>query len=257
MRVMRYLKRILFATAALLLPCAAADTYACQCREPEPPCSAYRDADAVFIGAVSEIVRAEMDQIETISFNVERGFHGVDGGKATLVDHLTSCSYNFKEGLTYLVYAYRDSTTGKLSTYACSRTRTISAASADLSYIAAAAKSPNATLITGILADRAKTLNRVTVTAERLRKKYRSSSDQNGWFKLAVAEPGEYKVRIFLPPDVGVGGAHFLLDKISGTMKTKNHYIVEYLVQVRPGGCTFIDMPLMIFHYSGKVGKGL
>ena len=249
---MKYLQRVLLATAILLLPGAAADTYACQCRGPEPPCSAYRDADAVFIGAVSEIVRAEMDQVETISFNVERGFHGVDGGNATLVDHLTSCSYSFKEGLTYLVYAYRDSTTGKLSTYACSRTRHISSAAADLSYIAAAATSPDATVITGILADGAKTLNKVRITAERSRKKYRSSSDQNGWFKLAVAEPGEYKVRIFLPLDIGLAGAIDLLDKISGTMRTKHHYVVEYSVQVRAGGCTFIDLPLMIPYYRAK-----
>jgi hypothetical protein len=36
------------------------------------------------------------------------------------------------------------------------------------------------------------------------------------------------------------------MEKISGVSRTKRHYVVKYAVEVKAGGCTFIDVPLMI-----------
>jgi hypothetical protein len=38
------------------------------------------------------------------------------------------------------------------------------------------------------------------VTAEGGGRRYRSASDKEGWFELAVPKPGRYTVLIFLPP---------------------------------------------------------
>jgi hypothetical protein len=87
----------------------------------------------------------------------------------------------------------------------------------------------------------------VKVLAEGMGKRYRSVSDEDRWFNYAVAKSGVYKVRMFLPHNIGVAGTSELLDKISDVVKTKRHYIVEYRGEVKASGCTFIDVPLFIF----------
>lgn len=248
------LRHVVIAGAALLLPCAVADVRACQCRERQPPCAQYVEADAVFAGLVADIATPEAagpdgddNGFQKISFKVERAFRGVEGGRAELINRGTSCDYTFEVGTRYLVYAYRNPATGKLGTGYCSRTAELSKAAVDLDYLDRLAALAPEKLITGVLADGQKRLGGVRVTAESGGRLYRSTSNQAGWFKLSVSKPGEYRVRIFLPKNVGVGGTLELLDKISGVVKTSRHYVVEYVVAVRAGGCAFIDVPLFIF----------
>jgi hypothetical protein len=258
------LRQVYLAAVILLLPCVAANVYACQCREHQPPCAQYREADAVFVGSVTNIVSADDPQsmakaadeykigFEKVSFKLERVFRGVEGGSVEMIDWMTSCRYGFRAGGRYLVYAYFDPATKTLSTHTCSRTSEVSKAAADLDYIAKLATVAPATAITGVLADGDKRLSNVRVTAESEGKLYRSVSDQTGWFNLSVPAPGKYKLRIFLPLNVGVAGPSDLLDKISGVVKTKRHYVVEYEVEVQSGGCTFVDVPLFIFAHGAR-----
>lgn len=248
------LRHIILLVVILLLPCVAANVRACQCRERQPPCSQYREADAVFVGLVTNIVPPDAPQsvaegiaYEKIRFNLERAFRGVEGSSVELINWRTSCDYEFKAGRKYLVYAYRNPATKNLSTHSCSRTAELSDAAVDLKYINKLAAAAPEKLITGVLADGQKTLSNIKVTAQNEGKLYRSVSNWAGWFNLAVSKPGKYKVRIFLPHNIGVAGTSDLLDKIGGVVKTKRHYIVEYEVEVQAGGCTFIDVPLFIF----------
>lgn len=253
------LRQVYLAAAILLLPCVAVNVYACQCRERQPPCAQYREADAVFVGSVTNIVSADDPQsmakaadeyrigFEKVSFRLEHAFRGVEGGSVEMIDWMTSCRYGFKAGGRYLVYAYLDPKTKTLSTNACSRTSEVSKAVEDLDYIAKLATAAPATAIAGVLADGEKRLSNVRVTAEGGGRFYRSVSDRAGWFNLAVPKQGKYKLRIFLPHNVGVAGPSDLLDKISGVVKTKRYYVVEYEVEVQAGGCTFVDVPLFIF----------
>ena len=248
------LRHVLLTALVLLLPCAVPGARACQCRERQPPCAQYWEADAVFIGSVTTIAlpdvagRADEGAVrERVSFDVERALRGVEGREVEIVNRGTSCDFGFKPGVKYLVYAYRNPTDGGLSTYYCSRTAELSKAAADLSYINKLAASASETVITGLLADRQKTLSNVRVTAESGGRLYRSASNTAGWFTLSVPKTGMYRVRIFLPHNVGVAGTSDLMDKISGVVKTRRHYVVEYQVEVKAGGCTFIDVPLLIF----------
>jgi hypothetical protein len=247
------LRQVIFAGVLLLLPCSAARVLACQCRERQPPCSQYAEADAVFVGAVTDVTPVDYDLIATpgsnvrrVGFKVERAFRGVGGARAELIEWGTSCDFGFEDGKTYLVYAYRSPEKGTLSTGYCTRTAELSKASADLAYLDGLASAAPETLITGLLADYGKRLAGVRVTAEGGGGLYRSASDKSGWFKLAVPQPGRYKVRIFLPPDVGVGGTTDLVDKVGGTLRTRRHYVVFYDVEVRGGECSFLDVPLII-----------
>ena len=252
------LRRIFLAASILLFPCVAANVYACQCRERQPPCAQYWEADAVFIGSVTDIVPADDPQsidkaaeyeigYKKVNFSVGRAYRGIEGKRVELIDSMTSCRYVFEVGSRYLVYAYYDSSTKTFSTHTCSRTSKLSEAAADLDYIGKLANISSEKFITGILADGQNRLRGVKVVAERERRVYRSTSDRGGWFRLAVPEPGKYLVRIFLPHNVGVAGASDLLDRISNVEKTNKHYVVLYEVEVKSSGCTFIDVPLFIF----------
>ena len=248
------LRLFIFAAALLLLPCLAARALACQCRELQPPCSQYAEADAVFVGSVTDVTPVDYDLIATaeslikrVGFKVERAFRGVEGARAELIVWGTSCDFGFADGKTYLVYASRSPEKGTLSTGYCTRTAELSKAAADLAYLNGLASAAPQTLITGLLADHGKRLAGVRVTAEGGGGLYRSASDESGWFELAVPQPGRYKVRIFLPPEVAVAGTGDLLDKIAGTLRTRRHYVVMYDVEVRGGACAFLDVPLYIF----------
>ncbi|HJQ30821.1 MAG TPA: hypothetical protein VJ866_01505 [Pyrinomonadaceae bacterium] len=246
-------RQVIFAGTLLLLPCFAARALACQCRERQPPCSQYAEADAVFVGSVTDStpVDENLSPLEgsshrKIGFSVERAFHGVEGARAELIEWGTSCDFGFADGKTYLVYAYRSRGEEVLSTSYCSRTRELSEASADLTYLDGLKSAAPQTLITGLLADRERRLKGVRVTAEGGGGLYRSASDREGWFRLAVPKPGRYTVRIFLPPDVAVAGPSDLLDRVASTMRTRRHYVVLYDVEVRAGGCSFLDVPLFL-----------
>lgn len=248
------LRHIIFAGVLLLLPCLADSALACQCRERQPPCSQYAEADAVFVGSVADVTPVDYDLIVTaesnlkrVGFKVERAFRGVEGARAELIQWGTSCDVSFAERETYLVYAYRSPEKGTLSTYYCSRTAKLSKASADLAYLDGLKSAAPETLITGLLADYGKRLRGVRVTAESEGRVYRSASDREGRFKVAVPKAGKYKVRIFLPLDVSLTGTVDLLEKIGGTRRTRRHYVVFYDVEVRDGGCAYIDVPMYIF----------
>lgn len=237
--------------AIVLLLGATKESHACQCREPQPPCAEYHDANAVFIGSVVKMVpvsRAEGEPpLSTqVRFKVDRAFTGVKDPDAELINWGSSCDYSFKEGHVYLVYAFRNPKTGSLSTHVCSRTRELSEAKDDLTYIAKAADGAPEKLIVGVLGDGQKKLAKVNVTAKGNGKLYRSLSDSRGWFKLTVSDPGRYELRLFLPLDVDVAGTSDLMDKINAVSRTKRHHVVKYVVEVKTVGCTFIDVPLMI-----------
>ena len=232
----------------VLFPSVAAISYACQCREPQPPCAQYREADAVFIGSVAEIVRAEKPPWfagEKIRFNVERAFKGVEGRSAQITNGGTSCDYEFREGHNYLVYAYRNTQSGTLITGYCTRTRELAEAAEDIKYIDEG-QSSRATVITGILADGQKRLRNVNVIAKLGARVYRAATNDDGWFKLNVSRPDKYVVQIYLPLSTSVVGTGDLMAKISGYHTTRHHHIVEYAVEVKNGECSFIDVPLFI-----------
>jgi hypothetical protein len=195
-------RRLLFAAGIVLFPLLAADVYGCQCRERQPPCAQYSSADAVFVGSVIDIRPAAEKARQIISFTVERGLVGVNGNAAELIDYMTSCDYTFEEGKKYLVYAYRNrkSPGNELYTHYCTRTTELSKAADDLAYIKTLPDKGQQLQILGVLADGDKKLRKVRVSASSAGRYYRSLSDNEGWFRFILPRPGQYRVRILLPP---------------------------------------------------------
>jgi len=98
---------------------------ACDCPRPGSPREELRRKDAVFSGEVSEINR-ESGKIE---FKVERFWKGPRAKKISIKYEISTCTFVFYVGKSYLVYAYGE---GVLETDTCTRTRDLDKASDDL-----------------------------------------------------------------------------------------------------------------------------
>src|SRR5262249_1787677 len=70
-----------------------------------------------------------------------RGVSGITAEVRTAMGE-SACGYGFHRGQYYLVYAYRDPQTGRLSVSSCSRTRLLSNAAEDLAYFRAVPQEP-------------------------------------------------------------------------------------------------------------------
>jgi hypothetical protein len=131
--------RTLVIIAAVTLG-AEGETFACSCAT-RPACQATWTADAVFTGTVVSIEQLDRDssgeplQSTRVTFNVDRGFvNSMAGRSEVLTESFSTCSYSFKAGGKYLVYASKTGASG-LSTTICSRTRPIAGAEEDLRYL--------------------------------------------------------------------------------------------------------------------------
>ena len=118
---------------------------ACTCVPTKGPTEGLELAAAVFSGKVVEIRRHKRSEdifarVEVV-LRVERVWKGVEGTTVNVftASHSATCGYGFKEGRTYLVYAYKNAV-GRLSTDICSRTRRLKDAGEDLKELGAGRK---------------------------------------------------------------------------------------------------------------------
>jgi hypothetical protein len=112
----------------------AADPCSCLARA-AAPCEAYWRADHAFVGRVESIRSVGSSRL--VAFTVLDGIRGV---RSSAVEVATGrpghrCSLSFRRGAEYIVYAMSDPSTGALTTDACSRTRPLDDAGADLEYV--------------------------------------------------------------------------------------------------------------------------
>jgi hypothetical protein len=248
--------QLVFAIAIIIQPWLAPDVYGCQCREREPPCAQYSRADAVFIGSVTSIRTSDANSGKTIHFNIERASRGVSSRTAEIVNHGTSCDYSFTEREKYLVYAYRNSERNELNTNDCTRTTELSNAGTDLTYLKEHSEKGQPLQIIGVLAEDRKRLKRISLVASSGRRTYRTMSDKQGWFKLTLPKPGNYRLRMLLPLYADVLGTLEQLKQISKRVVTKRGIVLEYDVVLEPGKCVFINPPLFIDYTEYEKHRG-
>jgi hypothetical protein len=118
--------------AVLLLTSSPAAQGTCECARAEAPCSAYWTGNVVFVGRVESVRRDAGGR--RVTFSVLERFRGVSSNRVDVLTGASSdrCSLTFKAGREYVVYASRDAR--GVATGACSRTREIEDAAADLAY---------------------------------------------------------------------------------------------------------------------------
>lgn len=203
---------------------------ACSCAGEAPPCEAYWQASAVFVGTVTAVgetprlspeeARRREDAGEFVidrrvfRFSVERPLRGVEG---TAVEVHTGmgggdCGYGFRTGGRYLVYAYRDEKRGTLHTGICSRTRPLGKADADLRYINGLGQGPAAGgTIYGqvfknlrVVREEGDGFEREPLAGAAVEvtgggKKFRAVTDAGGNFSAGGLPAATYKVRLDVP----------------------------------------------------------
>ncbi|MFC1543127.1 FlgD immunoglobulin-like domain containing protein [Candidatus Neomarinimicrobiota bacterium] len=134
--------RYVLLAALLFLTASVDDLSACSCWGPFSPAAEFERVDAVFSGVV-EAVRIE-GFIYEVTIRVIDSWKGITEKRVTVYTTPPSpaCGYHFEQGSSYLVYAYLSEPTwfpyycdGCLVTSICTRTRSMSEASADLLYL--------------------------------------------------------------------------------------------------------------------------
>lgn len=237
-------------TVVVVLPLFPAAVHACQCREREPPCAQYGNADVVFVGSVIQSTVLGFGPQRKIVFSIERAIKGLSGSTAELMNSGTSCNYEFALGKTYLVYAYRNPKRNELYSHYCTRTTELANAKSDFAFFALTAEKSQLPRILGVLADNAKRLRDVSVVASSGGKDYRTTTDNEGWFNLEVPRPSKYRVRISLPLYAAVAGTSAELAQISQYKRLRTRIIIEYEVIVEADKCAFINPPLFIDYFE-------
>ncbi|HZB45241.1 MAG TPA: hypothetical protein VE360_08360, partial [Pyrinomonadaceae bacterium] len=141
----------------LLLPATSA--HACSCMGGSPPCQEFGRAAAVFVGTVTGVTerprvsvaeaRKAADEGDEwaargFRFAVTQSFLGVAGAEVEVWTGWGGgdCGYDFEQGASYLVYAYRLGKSGRLGTGICSRTRPVAGAAEDLEFLRGLAGRP-------------------------------------------------------------------------------------------------------------------
>ncbi|MDQ3668234.1 MAG: carboxypeptidase regulatory-like domain-containing protein [Acidobacteriota bacterium] len=201
------------------LALSAGITLACSCLE-RVPCQAYGEASAVFVGTVIDsriiIVKQGNHEIERLAvrLSVDSPFRGVGGSEVEVTTAMGGggCGFEFVPTQQYLVYASEYE--GKLSTSICARTRSISRAAEDLSYIRGLATAkPGATISGKVVKNRRNENGRyenlpmanIKVTIDGQTKRA-IETDIKGQFRVEDLPAGAYVVKVSVPGQLKVTG---------------------------------------------------
>lgn len=239
-------KLFLVAVFLVVTQALAAEARACSCVEyGTPVCAAYWRADAVFNGVVTDIKKvpdAEQTSppVVLLHFIIEDKFRNVTASELYVETlHGTSCDMKFEKGERWLVYAYRNESTGRLAISPCTRTRQIRGMDDDLSYIRGLSQRPPEQSVHGRLAHfKYEPLAGVKVTVSGGGKSFGTTTDAEGNYSISLPKPGAYTVRAVVP---------FSAEAMSQTAAVKadptdEQTVIEYPVEVPTGQCTYSEL---------------
>jgi Carboxypeptidase regulatory-like domain len=199
--------------------CLGSDVIACSCIANGPPCQAYWQADAVFVGLVKakeikeevsktpsgEEVR-RLDAEVRVTFTITDAFRGVTGKEVDIITNNSgaACGYNFERDRAYIVYAHEyPKGSGKLYASSCSRTQRYSESSPDIAYAKSLAKAPPGAVISGVVTHIGEGAGRysnlplanVPVIVTGKDNQVEATTDEEGRYKTPRLPAGEYTVR--------------------------------------------------------------
>lgn len=195
---------------AILVPTRTAT--ACSCAMP-PACSAFYNADAVFIGQ-AEVVKTGA-RSQRARFRVEESFRGAasKGGTIEIVGKGIggSCAYEFVDGSRYLVYATKQPD-GTWGAFLCGRTMVVDTkAEADVELARWIARNPSGSgRVAGsasIAERRARGANvsiaplaKTSITIRSDTQSFTTETDSRGSFEFKDVPPDRYTLTVRLSP---------------------------------------------------------
>jgi len=213
---------------------------ACDCLYAGTPCKAFANTPTIFVGRVTKIssinLKTPFGDDRIVSFEIERSYRGVTTKTAEVQWGWNSdCGYRFQEGMRYLAYAYPDSSTGKLSTSICTRTRPIAEASEDLEYLSKKDDPSHGAGIEGTIEEPDPKsrigvvgfMEGIPVWVDGPSGRQRTISQKDGRFQLWGLSPGSYRVSPALPKS-------FLQDKQTVKVEPNSCTELRFLATPRP-----------------------
>ncbi|HEY0174657.1 MAG TPA: carboxypeptidase regulatory-like domain-containing protein [Pyrinomonadaceae bacterium] len=219
-------RRALLLTLASLLVTlvSAARAEACTCMTPGPPCQAFGEASAVFVGTATDVRRpraaksVEAARAEpswwpvVVKFSVLQPFSGVEGAEVEVSTGQGGgdCGYQFRRGESYLVYAYGGRDGKPLTASICSRTQPLSQAAEDLEFLRGlGARGPGVSIDITVTRSRqdvksgdVKVLGGLAdalLTVEGAGESREVRADSEGRARLTGLKPGTYKIKLATP----------------------------------------------------------
>lgn len=197
---------------------------ACDCPLAGPPCESFWNTDVVFSGQVTEIKETPVKPVaqnddpfsyqrrtRTIRFAVNESFRGIEEKSVELKTGMGGgdCGFDFENGQSYLVYAYRNKETGVLGTGICTRTRVLSKATEDLEYFRGLKDAKSGGTVYGTVEQRHicksgecrpnAPLPNILLTLTGNGNKYETTTDEKGEYRLSNLTAGEYALRLNIP----------------------------------------------------------
>ena len=224
----------------------SSNALACSCHfGGSAPCQEFWRVDAVFAGTVVGSSQIYVDEggykhdMRLLRLTVDQPIRGMQAAEVEVLTGLGGgdCGYGFKMGQRYLVYAYREEKSKRLSTSICTRTRLLSEAEDDFAFIKALPTSSAQGLVFGMVGKRNHHWKEgdqwylpvadAELEIEGEDAKYHAQSDAKGNFRVENVLPGKYTVKLKLPP----GLIRNSLQKDAGAT------VVENEVEVAARGC--------------------
>lgn len=267
--------RILF-LAVLMLVLYADRANACSCARRMPPCEAYKETPAIFIALVTDIDPSSKNtnELPYAHLSIEQAYKGINEAKIKMWQGSGGgdCSFVFKKGERYLIYAWYSDETKQFHTNICTRSRPLAYAAEDLDYLRGLPRSNQGTRLSGTVVKYdyeeigspsiPELISGIKVIAERENgQHFEAITNNEGFYKMVDLPPGRYKVRAEIPsylslegenqnivelPSKGCATADFLTrtdGRISGVLLDAQGQIVPET-----------DVDLIPFELAGKVG---
>lgn len=225
---------------------------ACRCFVSPPPCYAYSQYDAVFVGTVKKV---EEDS-ETNNFSpkvvveVEQDFKGnLEKNMFTYNNEAHSCALTFRKSDKFLFYgSLRENDKSIFGTGYCTRTQEFEDDLLDFDFLKSINDSKPNYWIWGTIS---KGLNDSAIKGIKAevfdnKRKLIGISDKNGDLKITVSKEGTYKVRLFVPKDFELNISQYEeqrnIFKRVGVHKKQR--CAEYEVEVKNNRCGWFDAAL-------------
>jgi hypothetical protein len=211
-----------------------------------PPCYVYWEADAVFAGEATDMTKVSRQQGETfdnllVRFVVLEAFRGTTEKEievATITG--TECDVKLAIGEKWLVYAYRNTKTGRFQMGM--RTTLFSSAEEDLQYIRSLSAGLSQSSITVRVFQYPYTpLPGMKVEIRGKGVKYDGVTDDEGTFRVPAVKEGKYLVRgIFqVGAAVTLNGAATPPKNVE---ESSRRTMIEFEEDIDPGHCAYIQV---------------